>query len=36
VKRDHVASDFDDLLKQDGLLAECEASAFNPNVAIEG
>ena len=28
MKREHVGSDFDDFLKQDGLLAECEATAF--------
>lgn len=28
MKREHVGSEFDDFLKQDGLLAECEAGAF--------
>ena len=28
MKREHIGSDFDDFLKQDGLLAECEAGAL--------
>ena len=28
MKREHVGSDFDNFLKQDGLLAECEAGAL--------
>ena len=33
MKREHVGSDFDDFLKQDGLLAECEAGALKRVVA---
>lgn len=33
MKRAHVGSDFDDFLKQDGLLAECEAGALKRVVA---
>src|SRR5260370_21819398 len=33
MKREHIGSDFDDFLKQDGLLAECEASALKRVVA---
>jgi hypothetical protein len=28
MKREHLGSDFDDFLKQDGLLAECEAGGL--------
>jgi hypothetical protein len=28
MKQEHVGSDFNDFLKQDGLLAECEAGAL--------
>jgi hypothetical protein len=28
MKRQHIGSDFDDFLKQEGLLAECEAGAL--------
>ncbi len=28
MKKAHIGSDFDDLLQQDGLLAECEAGAL--------
>ena len=28
MKQNHVGSDFDDFLKQNGLLAECEAGAL--------
>jgi len=28
MKRDHIGSNFDNFLKQDGLLAECEAGAL--------
>ena len=28
MKREHIGSDLDDFLKQDGLLAECEAGAL--------
>jgi antitoxin HicB len=28
MNKEHLGSDFDDFLKQDGLLAECEASAL--------
>jgi hypothetical protein len=28
MKRKHIGSDLDDFLKQDGLLAECEAGAL--------
>lgn len=31
--KDHIGSDFDDFLKQDGLLAECEAGALKRVVA---
>ena len=27
MKKEHIGSDFDDFLKQEGLLAECEAGA---------
>ena len=33
MKQEHVGSDFDDFLEQDGLLAECEASALKRVVA---
>ena len=33
MKQEHVGSDFDDFLKQDGLLAECEAGALKRVVA---
>ena len=33
MKREHIGSDFDDLLNQDGLLAECEAGALKRVVA---
>ena len=33
MKREHAGSDFDDFLKQDGLLAECEAGALKRVVA---
>jgi antitoxin HicB len=33
MKREHVGSDFDEFLKQDGLLAECEAGALKRVVA---
>jgi DNA-binding Xre family transcriptional regulator len=33
VKQEHLGSDFDDLLKQDGLLAQCEAGALKRVVA---
>jgi antitoxin HicB len=33
MKREHIGSDFDDFLKQDGLLAECEAGALKRVVA---
>jgi len=33
MKRDHIGSDFDDFLKQDGMLAECEAGALQRVVA---
>ena len=33
MKRQHFGSDFDDFLKQDGLLAECEAGALKRLVA---
>ena len=33
MKREHVGSDFDDFLKRDGLLAECEAGALKRVVA---
>ena len=33
MKREHVGADFDDFLKQDGLLAECEAGALKRVVA---
>jgi len=31
MKRELIGSDFDDFLKQDGLLAGCEAGALNPD-----
>ena len=33
MKPEHFGSDFDDFLKQDGLLAECEAGALKRVVA---
>ena len=33
VRQEHIGSDFDDFLKQDGLLAECEAGALKRVVA---
>ncbi len=33
MKREHLGSDFDDFLKQDGLLAACEAGALKRVVA---
>jgi hypothetical protein len=33
MKRKHIGSDFDDFLKQQGLLAECEAGALKRVVA---
>ena len=33
MKRQHIGSDFDDFLKQQGLLAECEAGALKRVVA---
>lgn len=33
MKREHVGSDFDVFLKQDGLLADCEAGALQRVVA---
>jgi len=33
MKREHIGSSLDDLLKQDGLLAECEAGALQRVVA---
>ncbi len=33
MKQEHVGADFDDFLKQDGLLAECEAGALKRVVA---
>ena len=33
MKRQHIGSDFDDFLKEEGLLAECEAGALNRVVA---
>jgi hypothetical protein len=33
MKQAHIGSDFDDFLKQDGLLAECEAGALKRLVA---
>jgi hypothetical protein len=33
MKQEHIGSDFDDFLKQDGLLAECEAGALKRLVA---
>ncbi|MCW5556200.1 MAG: XRE family transcriptional regulator [Verrucomicrobiae bacterium] len=33
MKSEHIGSDFDDFLKQDGLLAECEAGALKRVVA---
>ncbi len=33
MKEEHIGSDFDAFLKQDGLLAECEASALKRVVA---
>jgi hypothetical protein len=33
MKRQHIGSDFDDFLKQEGLLAECEAGALKRVVA---
>ena len=33
MRTEHIGSDFDDFLKQDGLLAECEAGALKRIVA---
>ncbi len=33
MKRQHIGSDFDDFLKQEGMLAECEAGAFKRVIA---
>ena len=33
MKQEHIGSDLDDFLKQDGLLAECEAGALKRVVA---
>jgi hypothetical protein len=33
MKQEHIGSDFDDFLKQDGLLAKCEAGALKRVVA---
>ena len=33
MNQEHVGSDFDDFLKRDGLLAECEAGALKRVVA---
>ncbi len=33
MKREHIGSDFDEFLKQDGLIAECEATAHKRVVA---
>lgn len=33
MKREHIGSDFDDFLKQESLLAECEAGALKRVVA---
>ena len=33
MKREHIGSDLNDLLKQDGLLAECEATALKRVIA---
>jgi DNA-binding Xre family transcriptional regulator len=33
MKQEHIGSDFDDFLKQDGLLAGCEAGALKRVVA---
>jgi antitoxin HicB len=33
MKQEQIGSDFDDFLKQDGLLAECEAGALKRVVA---
>ena len=33
MNKEHIGSDFDDFLKQDGLLAECEAGALKRVVA---
>jgi len=33
MKQEHIGSDFDDFLKQDDLLAECEAGALKRVVA---
>jgi DNA-binding Xre family transcriptional regulator len=33
MKKAHIGSDFDDFLKRDGLLAECEAGALKRVVA---
>ena len=33
MKLEHLGSDFDDFLKQDGLLAECEAGALKRVIA---
>ena len=33
MKKPHIGSDFDDFLKQEGLLAECEAGALKRVVA---
>ena len=33
MKQEHIGSDFDNFLKQDGLLAKCEAGALKRVVA---
>lgn len=33
MKREHIGSDFDDFLKREGLLAECEAGALKRVIA---
>ena len=33
MKKEHIGSDFDDFLAQDGLLAECEAGALKRVIA---
>ena len=33
MKREHIGSDFDGFLQEDGLLAECEAGALKRVVA---
>jgi len=35
MKREHIGSDFDDFLKQDGLLAACEAGALKRVIASQ-